>query len=55
MKNQEQEKVYDEKKGQEETREKRSYQPPELQRLGNLQDLTKGLPGPIPDFAGLSL
>ncbi len=52
MKNQEQEKVPDER--QEERAEKKPYGPPMLERLGSLKHVTKGIGGPVADVSGLS-
>ena len=49
MKIQEKEKVHEEKKGQENTLEKRPYKTPRLEKLGNVKKMTEGAPGPTND------
>lgn len=55
MKNQVQEKMYEEKRNEEGAREKRLYHTPTLTKLGNVKKLTLGLPPSVaPDVGGVS-
>lgn len=55
MKNQVQEKMYEEKGNEEGAREKKPFHTPTLTKLGNVKGLTKGAPpAGIPDIVGIS-
>lgn len=55
MKNQAQEKMYEEKRNEEGAREKRLYHTPTLTKLGNVKELILGTPPSLaPDVGGFS-